>query len=87
MIRMAEPLAWEVDVEPSGAGRQLRLVPDESVRSLAAYLLALHVGSACCWCGGTLAQSPGGTRLRLECVSCGAVVESSESVHDDDVRL
>lgn len=30
MIRMAEPLAWEVDLEPGGAGRQLRLVPDDA---------------------------------------------------------
>jgi hypothetical protein len=29
MIRMAEPLAWEVDLEPGCAGRQLRLVPDD----------------------------------------------------------
>jgi hypothetical protein len=29
MIRVAEPLAWEVDVEPVFAGRQLRLVADE----------------------------------------------------------
>ena len=29
MIRVAEPLAWEVDLEPGHAGRQLRLVPDE----------------------------------------------------------
>jgi hypothetical protein len=29
MIRLAEPLAWEVDLEPGCAGRQLRLVPDE----------------------------------------------------------
>lgn len=29
MIRVAEPLAWEVDVEPVFAGRQLRLVDDQ----------------------------------------------------------
>jgi hypothetical protein len=29
MIRLAEPLAWEVDLEPGHASRQLRLVPDE----------------------------------------------------------
>jgi hypothetical protein len=29
MIRMAEPLAWEVDLEPGHAGRQLSLVPDD----------------------------------------------------------
>ena len=29
MIRMAEPLAWEVDLEPGRMCRQLRLVPDE----------------------------------------------------------
>ncbi len=29
MIRMAEPLAWEVDLESGRPGRQLRLVPDE----------------------------------------------------------
>ena len=28
MIRLAEPLAWEVDLEPCHVGRQLRLVPD-----------------------------------------------------------
>lgn len=28
MIRMAEPLAWDVDLEPGCEGRQLRLVPD-----------------------------------------------------------
>jgi len=29
MIRMAEPLAWEVALEPGCAGRQLRLAPDD----------------------------------------------------------
>ena len=107
MIRMAEPLAWEVDVELGRAGRQLRLVSDEIsslqenvmagaseaaahveiAQSLASFLLGLQPGSHCCWCGGTLVQGHDAGRFRLECGSCGAVIEGPESVHGSGVRL
>lgn len=112
MIRMAEPLAWEVDLEPGRASGQLRLVPDdisppgdsphgevvttvaaetpadpEIIETLASYLVRLRSGSRCCWCSGSLVQGEGGGPLRLECRSCGALVEAPDGVHGGDVRL
>jgi hypothetical protein len=112
MIRVAEPLAWEVDLEPSRVSGQLRLVPDdifqagdsshgevvtamaaeipadpEIIETLASHLVRLRPGSRCCWCSGSLVQGEGGGPLRLECRSCGALVEAPDSVHDGDVRL